>query len=144
MLHYVDPERNADKPNLTRTQLATYPSNKLAKEEVAYVGLNRSLKKLCNMWACIILLKAPIHDAADIDEVDISTPVLVDQHAANCLEETVRSFTARQNRCRSSRADVFLFRPLPVFRDVSCLSVHCFQTCINGDLFRCPRAPIAR
>ncbi|GFX72027.1 hypothetical protein TNCV_1892341, partial [Trichonephila clavipes] len=32
-----------------------------------------------------------------IDEVDISTPVAVDQRAANCLEEAVRSFTVMRS-----------------------------------------------
>ncbi|GFT48767.1 uncharacterized protein TNCV_595291 [Trichonephila clavipes] len=32
-------------------------------------------------------------------EVDISTPVAVDQRAANCLEEAIRSFTAIRSRC---------------------------------------------
>ncbi|GFY11089.1 uncharacterized protein TNCV_4470751 [Trichonephila clavipes] len=41
-----------------------------------------------------------------IDEVDISTPVEVDQRAAYCLEEAVRLFTAMRSRCQSSRADV--------------------------------------
>ncbi|GFY10054.1 uncharacterized protein TNCV_1945991 [Trichonephila clavipes] len=34
-----------------------------------------------------------------IDETDISIPVAVDQRAANCLEEAVRSFTAMRSRC---------------------------------------------
>ncbi|GFV42431.1 uncharacterized protein TNCV_3646671 [Trichonephila clavipes] len=41
-----------------------------------------------------------------IEEADISTPVAVDQHGDNYLEEAVRSFTAMRSRCRSSRADV--------------------------------------
>ncbi|GFU88794.1 uncharacterized protein TNCV_4444711 [Trichonephila clavipes] len=61
-----------------------------------------------------------------IDEADISTPAAVDQRAANCLEENVRSFTSMQSRCRSSRADVTFRRPLPAFRAVRCSSVHCF------------------
>ncbi|GFV80285.1 uncharacterized protein TNCV_4956881 [Trichonephila clavipes] len=79
-----------------------------------------------------------------IDEADISKPVAIDQRAANCLEETVRSFTAMPSRCRSSRADVTFHRPLSVFRVVRCSSVHCFQTHISVELFRCPRALIAR
>ncbi|GFX32755.1 uncharacterized protein TNCV_888931 [Trichonephila clavipes] len=62
-----------------------------------------------------------------IDEADINTPVAVNQRAANCLEEAVRSFITVQNRCRSSRADVTFRRPLPVFRVVRCSSVHCFH-----------------
>ncbi|GFV13079.1 uncharacterized protein TNCV_4714041 [Trichonephila clavipes] len=38
-----------------------------------------------------------------IDEANISTPVAVDQRAANCLEEAVRSFTTMRSRCRSLR-----------------------------------------
>ncbi|GFV06555.1 uncharacterized protein TNCV_2948771 [Trichonephila clavipes] len=72
-----------------------------------------------------------------IDEIDISTPVAVDQRAANCLEESVRSFTAMRSRCRSLRAYVTFRRPLPVFQVFRCSSVQCFQ------LFRCTRAPIA-
>ncbi|GFU58275.1 uncharacterized protein TNCV_4589541 [Trichonephila clavipes] len=59
-----------------------------------------------------------------IDKVGISTPVAVDQRAANFLEETVRSFTAMRSSCRSSRADVTFRRPLSVFRVVRCSSVH--------------------
>ncbi|GFW04672.1 uncharacterized protein TNCV_3897241 [Trichonephila clavipes] len=66
-----------------------------------------------------------------MDEADISTPVVVDQLAANCLEEAVRSFAAMRSRCRSSRADVTFRRPLPVFRVVQCSSVHCFQILIT-------------
>ncbi|GFU58293.1 uncharacterized protein TNCV_5139291 [Trichonephila clavipes] len=73
-----------------------------------------------------------------IDKADISTPVTEDQRAANCLEEAVWTFTAR---CRSSRTDITFRCPLPVFR---CSSVHCFQTCIIVELFRCTRSPIAR
>ncbi|GFT36324.1 uncharacterized protein TNCV_3464761 [Trichonephila clavipes] len=72
-----------------------------------------------------------------IDKAEISTPVAVDQRAANCLKEAVRSFTVMWSRCRSSRADVTFRRPLPVFRVVRCLSVHCFQTRIIVELFRC-------
>ncbi|GFX46096.1 uncharacterized protein TNCV_2094141 [Trichonephila clavipes] len=79
-----------------------------------------------------------------IDEANISTPIAVDQRAANCLGEAVRSFTAMWSRCRSSRADVIFRRPLPVFRVVRCSSVHCFQTRITVELFPCTRAPIAR
>ncbi|GFW59502.1 hypothetical protein TNCV_3221561 [Trichonephila clavipes] len=39
-----------------------------------------------------------IHGAADVDEADISTPVALDQRAANCLEEAVRSFTAMRSK----------------------------------------------
>ncbi|GFV50625.1 uncharacterized protein TNCV_2212881 [Trichonephila clavipes] len=79
-----------------------------------------------------------------IDEADISTPVAVDQLAANCLEEAVRSFTTMWNRFRSLRADVTLHLPLPVFRVPRCSSVHCFQTRITVELFHCTRAPIVR
>ncbi|GFW36212.1 uncharacterized protein TNCV_4930741 [Trichonephila clavipes] len=79
-----------------------------------------------------------------IDEADISTPVVVNQRAANCLEETVRSFTAMWSRCQSSRVDVPFRRPLPVFLVVRCFPVHCFQTCITVELFRCARASIAQ
>ncbi|GFW21090.1 hypothetical protein TNCV_2703301 [Trichonephila clavipes] len=37
-----------------------------------------------------------------IDEADISTPVVIDQRAANYLEEAVRSFTTMRSRSRSS------------------------------------------
>ncbi|GFX35953.1 uncharacterized protein TNCV_4214751 [Trichonephila clavipes] len=77
------------------------------------------------------------------DETDVSTSVAVDQRAANCLEEAVLSFTAMQSRCLSSRADVTFRRPLPVFRVIRCSSVHCCQTRITVELFRCTRAPIA-
>ncbi|GFT43424.1 uncharacterized protein TNCV_814791 [Trichonephila clavipes] len=55
-----------------------------------------------------------------IDEAEIKTPVAVDQHAANCLEEAVRSFTVMRSRCRLSGADAIFYRPLPVFRVVRC------------------------
>ncbi|GFX05518.1 uncharacterized protein TNCV_3434221 [Trichonephila clavipes] len=61
----------------------------------------------------------------------------VDQPAANCLEEAVRSFTAMRNKCRSSRVDITFRRPLSVFRVVRCLLVHCFHTHITVELFRC-------
>ncbi|GFY12180.1 uncharacterized protein TNCV_3097341 [Trichonephila clavipes] len=94
----------------------------------------------------------PIADAAidgsprrrRIDIADISTPVAADQRAAKCLEEAVLSFTAMHSRCRSSRADITLSRPLPVFRVVRCSSVHCFQARITVELFSCTRAPIVR
>ncbi|GFV83539.1 uncharacterized protein TNCV_5120291 [Trichonephila clavipes] len=57
------------------------------------------------------------------DEAVISTPVEVNQRAANSLEEAVRSFTTMRSRCRSSCADVTFRRPLPVFRVVRCSSV---------------------
>ncbi|GFX27374.1 uncharacterized protein TNCV_34731 [Trichonephila clavipes] len=87
-----------------------------------------------------------IHGATDVDinEARISTPVAVDQRAANCLEETVRSFTTMRSRCQSSLADVTFHRPLPVFRGVRCSSVNCFLTRIIVELFHCTRAPIAR
>ncbi|GFV87122.1 uncharacterized protein TNCV_5113401 [Trichonephila clavipes] len=56
-----------------------------------------------------------------IDEADISTPVAVDQCAANCLEEDVRSFTVMRSRCRSMRYDVTFRHPLPIFRVVVAL-----------------------
>ncbi|GFU33789.1 uncharacterized protein TNCV_2828121 [Trichonephila clavipes] len=74
-----------------------------------------------------------------IDEAYISTPVALDQRASNSLEEAVRTFTAMQSRCRSSRADVTFRRPMPVFRVVQCSSVHCFQTRITVELFYCTR-----
>ncbi|GFU83109.1 uncharacterized protein TNCV_65781 [Trichonephila clavipes] len=70
----------------------------------------------------------------EIDKTDISTPVPVDQHSTNYLEEAVR---------HSSPALTF-HRPLPVFRVVRCSPVHCFQTRITVELFRCTQAPIAR
>ncbi|GFV31645.1 uncharacterized protein TNCV_692191 [Trichonephila clavipes] len=57
-----------------------------------------------------------------IDEADISTPVVVDQRAANCLKEAVRSSTVMRSRCQSSRSDVTFRRPLPVFRAIRCSS----------------------
>ncbi|GFW83057.1 uncharacterized protein TNCV_4604841 [Trichonephila clavipes] len=41
----ADHERDANQPNLTRVQWATYPANKQAKEEVACVGLDISLEQ---------------------------------------------------------------------------------------------------
>ncbi|GFT75373.1 uncharacterized protein TNCV_968061 [Trichonephila clavipes] len=79
-----------------------------------------------------------------IDEVNASAPVLVDQSAANCLEEAVRSFTAMRHRYQSSRADVTFRYPVPVFRVVRWSSIHCFQTRITVELFCCTRALIAR
>ncbi|GFX88479.1 uncharacterized protein TNCV_2279471 [Trichonephila clavipes] len=79
-----------------------------------------------------------------IDEADFSTPVAVDQRAANCLKEAVRSFTAMQSRCRLSLSDDTFCRPPPVFQVVRGSSVHRFQTRITVELFRCTRAPIAR
>ena len=75
-----------------------------------------------------------------IDEAGISAPVAVDQSAANCLEEALWSFTAMRSRCRSSSADVFSRRPLPVFGVIRCSSVHCFQTRITVEQFRCTQA----
>ncbi|GFU42237.1 uncharacterized protein TNCV_4554191 [Trichonephila clavipes] len=71
-----------------------------------------------------------------IDEANICTPVEVDQRAASCLEEAVRSFTAIWSRCRSLRADVTFRRPLPLVRVVWCSWVYCFQTRITVELFR--------
>ncbi|GFS69298.1 uncharacterized protein TNCV_4011141 [Trichonephila clavipes] len=79
-----------------------------------------------------------------IYKADISTPVVVDYRAANCLEKVVRSFTTMQTRCRSSRTDFPFRRPLPVFRVVRFSSVHCFQTRMAVELFLCTRAPIER
>ncbi|PRD35157.1 UNVERIFIED_CONTAM: hypothetical protein NCL1_12440 [Trichonephila clavipes] len=78
-----------------------------------------------------------------IDEAYISTPEAIDQRAANCLEEAVRSLNAKRSRCQSSRADVTSRHPLPIFR-VRCSQVPCFQTRITMELFLCVRAPIAR
>ncbi|GFV55303.1 uncharacterized protein TNCV_5010501 [Trichonephila clavipes] len=44
-LQDADHERDADQPNLTRVQWATYPTNNQAEEKVACVGLNRSLEQ---------------------------------------------------------------------------------------------------
>ncbi|GFV41896.1 uncharacterized protein TNCV_1368551 [Trichonephila clavipes] len=63
-----------------------------------------------------------------IHEADINSTVAIDQRAANCLEEAVRSLTAMRSRCRSSRTDVPFRHPLPVFRVVRCSSVHCLKT----------------
>ncbi|GFU49795.1 uncharacterized protein TNCV_2930621 [Trichonephila clavipes] len=83
------------------------------------------------------------HEPIAVAAVDgLPTPVAIDQHATNCLEETVWSFTAMQSRCRSLRADVTFRRPLPVFQVVLCSSAHCFQTHITVELFRCTQAPI--
>ncbi|GFW84906.1 uncharacterized protein TNCV_681941 [Trichonephila clavipes] len=79
-----------------------------------------------------------------IDKVDISTPVAIDQRVANCLEETVRSFTSMRSSCRSSHVDVTFRCPLSVLQVVRCSSVHCFQTRLTGELFRCTQAPISR
>ncbi|GFY30403.1 hypothetical protein TNCV_4066531 [Trichonephila clavipes] len=57
----------------------------------------------------------------------------VDQRAANCLEEAVRS---------SSCADVTFRLRLPVLRVVRCSSVHCFQTHMTVKLFSHTRGPI--
>ncbi|PRD22758.1 UNVERIFIED_CONTAM: hypothetical protein NCL1_48281 [Trichonephila clavipes] len=61
-----------------------------------------------------------------IDEADISTPVAVDQHAANCLKEVVQSFIAMRSRCRSSTADVTFCRPL--LRVVRCSEPEYLET----------------
>ncbi|GFX08058.1 uncharacterized protein TNCV_1237371 [Trichonephila clavipes] len=155
-------------------------------------ALNMVSNSLCNMWACIILLKDSSKNALKeendfrlqhfthtpvaidittnscrwfavrgilyngtlarnprcssrrrIDEFDISTPVAVDQRAANYLEEALRSFITMRSGCQSSRADVIFRRPLPVFRVVRCSLVHCFQTRITVELFHYTRAPIA-
>ena len=55
---------------------------------------------------------------SQIDETDISTPVAVDQSAANCLEEDIRSFTTMGSRCRSSLAD-FTFRRSSISKFIS-------------------------
>ncbi|GFW12627.1 hypothetical protein TNCV_818791 [Trichonephila clavipes] len=44
-LQYANPKRDTDQPIPTRAQEATYPANKQAKEEVACVGLIRSLEQ---------------------------------------------------------------------------------------------------
>ncbi|GFW04844.1 uncharacterized protein TNCV_4880791 [Trichonephila clavipes] len=41
----ADHERDTDQTNPTRAQQATYPTNKQDKEEVACVGLSRSLEQ---------------------------------------------------------------------------------------------------
>ena len=79
-----------------------------------------------------------------IDEADSDTVVAVDQSAANCLDEAIRSITAMRARCLSSRVDVTFRRPFPDFRVVRFSLVHCFQTLITVVLLRCTRATIAR
>ncbi|GFU58771.1 uncharacterized protein TNCV_3089121 [Trichonephila clavipes] len=56
-----------------------------------------------------------IHDVAQVDEADITTPVAVDQIAAKCLKEAVQSFTTMRSRCRLSRSDVTFRHPLQFF-----------------------------
>ncbi|GFX69537.1 hypothetical protein TNCV_1769061 [Trichonephila clavipes] len=73
-----------------------------------------------------------------IDEADISTPVAVDQRAANWLEEAVRSFSAMRSRSRSSRDNVVTFRrPLLVVRGSS---DRCFETSQDSELLKIPRS----
>ncbi|GFV41954.1 uncharacterized protein TNCV_3229061 [Trichonephila clavipes] len=72
-----------------------------------------------------------------INEAGISASVAVDQRAVNCPEDVIRPFTVMRSRCRSSRTDVTFLHPLPVFRVVLCSSIHCFQTRITVELFRC-------
>ncbi|GFT25789.1 uncharacterized protein TNCV_1517681 [Trichonephila clavipes] len=74
--------------------------------------------------ACTLASNSLCSRCLRIDEADISTPVAVDQRAATCLEEVVRSFTIMRRRSRSSCADVTFRRPLPVFRVVQCSSFH--------------------
>ncbi|GFW24336.1 uncharacterized protein TNCV_605831 [Trichonephila clavipes] len=78
-------------------------------------NVHRSVSRLCfRRWFAVsgILYKDTLarnprcSRRRQIDEADISTPVAVDQRAANYLEEAVRSFTAMQSRCRSSHASV--------------------------------------
>ncbi|GFX62546.1 uncharacterized protein TNCV_1006191 [Trichonephila clavipes] len=96
--------------------------------------------------SCLKKTLHAVHGAADnqrINKADINTPVVVDQHAANCLQETVWSFTAKRTRCLSLRSDVSFLRPLPVFRVVWYLSVFCFRT-LTVELLRCTRTAIAQ
>ncbi|GFU64099.1 uncharacterized protein TNCV_4392731 [Trichonephila clavipes] len=79
-----------------------------------------------------------------IEEADINTPVTVEQHVANHLEEVLRSFTTMRSSFRTSHSGVTFRYPLQIFRVVRCSSVHCFQTRITVELFRCTRAPIVR
>ena len=63
-----------------------------------------------------------------IEETDISTPVTVDQRAANCLEEAVGSFIAMRSRFQTSCADFIFRHSLPFSWVIWCSRVHCFQT----------------
>ena len=94
-------------------QKATYLVKKQAKEEVALVGLNRSLKQS--------LQDVDVHYPAERtkDEADNRTPVAVDQCTANCLEETVWSFTTMWSRCQLSCTDVKFHHLLSLFQLVS-------------------------
>ena len=55
-------------------------------------------------------IKARLHTVLGVTEVDeLTKPILVylaNQHAANCLEEAVGSFTTIRNRCWSLRAEI--------------------------------------
>ncbi|GFX51142.1 hypothetical protein TNCV_2734931 [Trichonephila clavipes] len=42
-----------------------------------------------------------VHGTEGVYEAGINTPVAVDQRAANCLKETIRSFTTMRTRCLS-------------------------------------------
>ncbi|GFX84828.1 hypothetical protein TNCV_1229581 [Trichonephila clavipes] len=92
--------------------------------KVAFIGIS-SNTNVANMVQIkegfirkdnLLLISPPgFHGVADVDEADINTPITVDQHAANCLEEAVPSFTAMRTKCLPSHADVTYRRPLPVF-----------------------------
>ena len=102
---------------------------------------------VCCEGGGVFCIKALLHanySVADVDELDISTLVAVDQYAANCLEEAVWLFTAICRKCRLSCADVTSRCPLPVFWVVQCLSVHCFQIPIIVELFSYTRAAIVQ
>ena len=96
------------------------------------------------LYKCTLVRSPRCSRHRHIDEADTSTPVAVDQAAVNCLEKAAWSFTAMRNRCRSLRANVIFRRPLTIFRVVWWKLVHCFQTRITVELFRCTRSVIAR
>ncbi|GFX79167.1 uncharacterized protein TNCV_4747511 [Trichonephila clavipes] len=69
-----------------------------------------------------------------IDEADISTPVAVEQRAANCLEEAVRLCTAMCRRCRSLRAGVTFRHPLlPNSHHCGTVPLHKSSYCVIGN-----------
>ena len=101
---------------------------------------------VCCEGGGVFCIKALLHanySVADVDELDISTLVAVDQRAADCLEEAARPFIL-WSRYRSSRCDVTFYRPLPVFRVVRFWSVHRFIIRITVELFHFIRTAIAR
>ncbi|GFV96052.1 hypothetical protein TNCV_1870141 [Trichonephila clavipes] len=79
-----------------------------------------------------------------IGEADISTPVTVNQRAANCLEEAVGSFTAMWRAGVDRR--VLALPSVVYYQFFELFGVRrstAFQTHITVELFRCTRAPIA-